>query len=157
MAMKREDKSSPLYMISVVSKILEVHPQTLKMYEREGFVNPHRTNKQRIYSDKDVERLGVVVRLTKELGVNKAGVDIILRMKDRINALQDEMHEVIQLLEDDIRPDFEKRLQRILKGDLNETGKINCKEPRGLSGGTEACRKKGKPATGCRASSVCTS
>ncbi len=110
---KRQDKSSPVYMISVVSRILEVHPQTLRMYEREGFVCPSRVNKQRLYSEEDVERLDLVVKLIKELGVNKAGVEIILRMRNRINALQSEMAEMLQYLDRDVRSDFEKRMERI--------------------------------------------
>ncbi|MDI6729008.1 MAG: MerR family transcriptional regulator [Thermodesulfovibrionales bacterium] len=113
MVRKRQDRSSPVYMISVVSRILEVHPQTLRMYEREGFVRPHRVNKQRLYSDEDIERLNLVIKLTKELGVNKAGVDIILRMRNRIQAMQEEMREMMRFMENDIRRQFEERLRRI--------------------------------------------
>jgi MerR family transcriptional regulator/heat shock protein HspR len=113
MVRKRQDRSSPVYMISVVSRILEVHPQTLRMYEREGFVQPHRVNKQRLYSDDDIERLNLVIKLTKELGVNKAGVDIILRMRSRIESLQKEMHEMMRFMEEDIRHDFEDKLRKI--------------------------------------------
>lgn len=113
MVRRKRDKSSPLYMISVVSRILEVHPQTLRMYEREGFVQPHRVNKQRLYSDDDIEKLNFVIKLTKELGVNKAGVDIILRMRQRMQSMQEEMRKMMRFLEEDIRHDFEKRLQKI--------------------------------------------
>ncbi len=115
MVRKRQDRSSPVYMISVVSRILEVHPQTLRMYEREGFVRPHRVNKQRLYSDEDIERLNLVIKLTKELGVNKAGVDIILRMRNRIQAMQEEMREMMRFMENDIRRQFEERLRRIFE------------------------------------------
>lgn len=115
MVRKRQDRSSPVYMISVVSRILEVHPQTLRMYEREGFVRPHRINKQRLYSDEDIERLNLVIKLTKELGVNKAGVDIILRMRNRIQAMQEEMREMMRFMENDIRRQFEERLRRIFE------------------------------------------
>jgi len=113
MMKKRQEKGSPVYMISVVSRILEVHPQTLRMYEKEGFVCPHRINRQRLYSDEDVERLNLVIKLTKDLGVNKAGVEIVLRMRKRLQAMQDEMAEMMQFLEDDVRRTFEKRLQKI--------------------------------------------
>jgi MerR family transcriptional regulator/heat shock protein HspR len=113
MVRKRQDKSSPVYMISVVSRILEVHPQTLRMYEREGFVRPHRVNKQRLYSDEDIERLNLVIKLTKELGVNKAGVDIILRMRNRMQSMQEEMREMMRFMEEDIRREFEEKLRRI--------------------------------------------
>lgn len=115
MVRRRQDKSSPVYMISAVSRILEVHPQTLRMYEREGFVQPHRVNKQRLYSDEDIERLNLVIKLTKELGVNKAGVDIILRMRNRIEAMQNEIKEMMRFMEEDIRSSFEERLRRIFE------------------------------------------
>lgn len=100
-------------MISAVSRILDVHPQTLRMYEREGFVCPHRINRQRLYSDEDIERLDLVIRLTKELGVNKAGVDIILRMRERLSSLHEEMNDLLRFLDDDMRREFEQRLQKI--------------------------------------------
>lgn len=111
---RKHERNSPLYMISVVSRILEVHPQTLRMYEREGFVCPHRINRQRLYSDEDIERLNLVIKLTKELGVNKAGVEVILRMRGRIQALQKEIGGVMRFLDEDVRHDFEKRLHKIL-------------------------------------------
>jgi len=113
MLKKRQEKGSPVYMISVVSRILEVHPQTLRMYEKEGFVCPHRINRQRLYSDEDLERLNLVIKLTKDLGVNKAGVEIVLRMRKRIQAMQDEMAEMMDFLDSDVRRTFEKRLQKI--------------------------------------------
>lgn len=100
-------------MISAVSRILEVHPQTLRMYEREGFVSPHRINRQRLYSDEDIERLDLIIKLTKELGVNKAGVDIILRMRERMSALHEEMNEMMRLLDGELQREFERRLMRI--------------------------------------------
>ena len=113
MARRKQDLDRPLYMISVVSQMLEVHPQTLRMYEREGFVTPQRINRQRLYSDKDVERLNLVIELTKDLGVNKAGVDIILRMRSRMEAMHREMSEMMGHIDDDIRTEFEKRLKML--------------------------------------------
>jgi len=84
------------------------------MYEREGFVSPHRINRQRLYSDEDIERLDLVIKLTKELGVNKAGVDIVLRMRKRLKALHAEIMEILQFLDDDTQRDFAKRIQKIL-------------------------------------------
>ncbi|KAF0184512.1 MAG: MerR family transcriptional regulator heat shock protein HspR [Nitrospirae bacterium] len=115
MARKRQDRQSPLYMISVVSRMLEVHPQTLRMYEREGFICPHRVNRQRLYSDEDLDRLNLVIRLTKELGVNRAGVDIILRMRTQLAAMQEQMGDMLRYLDDDIREEFEGRLRSIFE------------------------------------------
>jgi MerR family transcriptional regulator/heat shock protein HspR len=111
--MKSQDKKQPLFMISVVSKMLGVHPQTLRLYEREGLVSPQRTKRTRLYSEEDVERLAMIIRLTRELGVNRAGVDIILRLRHRLEVLQHEMDEMMQFLEDDLRTDFTKRLKRL--------------------------------------------
>jgi len=79
----------PVFLISVVAKILNIHPQTLRQYEREGLVEPGRTDgKVRLYSQRDIDRIKSILRLTRELGVNLAGVDIILRLKDRIEELE---------------------------------------------------------------------
>lgn len=104
-------------MISVVSELLEVHPQTLRMYEREGFVCPLRINRQRLYSDEDLKRLNLVIQLTKEMGVNKAGVDIILRMRSRMEAVQREMQEMLDHLDDEVRLEFEKRIKKMFAED----------------------------------------
>ena len=113
--MKRRDKNEPVYLISIVSKLLDVHPQTLRLYEREGFVSPKRANKQRIYSETDIEKLNLILQLTRELGVNRAGVDIILRMRRRMEVLQQEMEEMMNHLEDEIRKDFRDKLRKALR------------------------------------------
>jgi MerR family transcriptional regulator/heat shock protein HspR len=89
------DRRRPLYMIRIVSEMLNVHPQTLRLYEREGLVVPKRVNRFRYYSDEDIERLNLILRLTRELGVNKAGVEIILRLKKRLESLQDLLEEMM--------------------------------------------------------------
>jgi MerR family transcriptional regulator, heat shock protein HspR len=111
MVRRRKDECRPLYLISVVSQMLEVHPQTLRLYEREGFVTPTRINRQRLYSDLDVQRLHLIIELTRDLGVNRAGVDIILRLRSRIDGLQRVIGEMMRHLDDDVRQDFERRLR----------------------------------------------
>jgi len=111
--MAKKDKKQPLYMISVVSEMLSVHPQTLRMYEREGLITPKRTRRLRLYSDEDVEKLDLILNLTKELGVNKAGVEIILRMRHRIESLQKEMEEIMKIMDKDVRHHFEKRIRKV--------------------------------------------
>ncbi len=113
--MNRKNKEQPLYLISVVAEMLSVHPQTLRLYEKEGLINPRRTRKQRRYSENDVERLNLILQLTRELGVNKAGVDIILRMRRRLEVMQKEMEEMMGFLEDEIRKDFRERLRKELR------------------------------------------
>ena len=113
--MRKRDEEQPLFMISIVSKMLNVHPQTLRLYEREGFISPKRTKKQRLYSEKDVEQLNFILQLTRELGVNRAGVDIIIRMRHRMEILQHEMEEMMDLLEDKMRSDFKERIRKAFK------------------------------------------
>ncbi|MRJ07055.1 MAG: MerR family transcriptional regulator [Epsilonproteobacteria bacterium] len=82
----------PVYMISVVSKILNIHPQTLRQYEREGLIKPSRTKgRMRLYSQKDIDRLKLILSLIRDLGVNLAGVEIILQLKEEIERLQKEV------------------------------------------------------------------
>lgn len=78
----------PVFLISVVAKILSIHPQTLRQYEKEGLLTPERTDgKMRLYSQKDIDKIKTILRLTRDLGVNLAGVDIILRLKDKLDEL----------------------------------------------------------------------
>lgn len=91
----------PVYLISIVSKILEIHPQTLRQYERENLICPARSNGRiRLYSQRDIDKIKMILRLTRELGVNLAGVDIILRLKDNVDEMEGEMlelrHEIIK-------------------------------------------------------------
>jgi MerR family transcriptional regulator/heat shock protein HspR len=115
--MDSKDKKQPLFMISVVSRMLSVHPQTLRLYEREGLVTPYRTKRSRLYSEEDVEKLAMILRLTRELGVNRSGVDIILRLRHRLEVFQKEMEEMMNFLEEDIRRDFIKRFKKIFYED----------------------------------------
>jgi len=85
----------PVYLISVVAKALDIHPQTLRQYEREGLVAPSRTGgKMRLYSQRDIDRINMILRLTRELRVNLAGVDIILQFKDKIDAFETEIEDL---------------------------------------------------------------
>jgi len=82
----------PVYLISVVATMLDIHPQTLRQYEREGLVEPSRTQgRMRLYSQRDIERMKLILRLTRQMGVNLAGVDIVLQLKEQIDEMQKEM------------------------------------------------------------------
>ena len=104
-------------MIGVVCEMFNIHPQTLRLYEREGLLNPQRVGGARLYSQEDLERIRMILNLTKELGVNRAGADIILRMRRRYEALQGEMEQMMDYLESDIRKEFRKRIREMLKED----------------------------------------
>ena len=82
----------PCYMISVAADIVGMHPQTLRMYEARGLVRPKRTQgNTRLYSERDVERLQLIQRLTSELGLNLAGVEHVLRLQDELQRMQSQI------------------------------------------------------------------
>jgi len=84
--------NEPVYLISAVAEILSIHPQTLRQYEREGLIKPSRTNgKIRLYSQKDIDHIKYVLTLTRELGINLAGVDLILQLDQKIESLNNEI------------------------------------------------------------------
>lgn len=91
------------YTISVVAEEYRVHPQTLRLYEREGLIKPSRSAKgTRYYTEEDVERLELILNLTRELGVNLAGVEIILNMREKMNHMQREFENFLQYIRDNI-------------------------------------------------------
>ena len=93
------DRGKPLYMIGVVAEMLKVHPQTLRFYEKKGLVRPSRTEGQtRMYSADDVEDLARLLRLTRDLGVNLAGVEIILKMRRRMTDMQQQIEDLLAYL-----------------------------------------------------------
>src|SRR5512138_2787921 len=106
--MTREKK--PLYMISVVAKLLAIHPQTLRLYEREGFIKPSRTEgNTRLYSDENIEEVRRVLHMTRDLGVNLAGVEVILEMRRKM----EEMHRENERLLDYIRKELRREMRRL--------------------------------------------
>ena len=90
------DPGRPLYLIGVVAEMLKIHPQTLRLYERKALIRPSRTiGRTRMYSEEDVEEIRRILRLTRDLGVNLAGVEIILKMRRQMLAMQDELEELV--------------------------------------------------------------
>jgi MerR family transcriptional regulator/heat shock protein HspR len=84
-------------MIGVVAARYEIHPQTLRLYEREGLLLPSRTEgKTRLYSEDDLERLEFILSLTRDLGVNLAGVEVVLNLRDRMKKMQEEMQNILE-------------------------------------------------------------
>ena len=99
-------------MISVVAEMFDVHPQTLRAYEREGLLRPSRTDgNTRLYSEDDLERIELILRLTKELGVNLAGVEVILNMRERMGEMQGRMNEMLQEVLRRMESEFKERAQ----------------------------------------------
>ncbi len=99
------DDERPIYMISVAAELVGMHPQTLRMYEQKGLVRPRRTpGGTRLYSEADVERLRVIQRLTSELGLNLAGVELVLRLEDELR----KAHAQIERLQQQLRQEVQK-------------------------------------------------
>jgi MerR family transcriptional regulator/heat shock protein HspR len=96
----------PCYVISVAARMLELHPQTLRYYERVGLISPNRSEgNRRLYSPRDIERLRAIARMIDELGVNLAGVEVIFNMRRKMQEMQEEM--------DRTRAEFEAEIARL--------------------------------------------
>jgi MerR family transcriptional regulator/heat shock protein HspR len=91
------------YMISAVAEQYQIHPQTLRLYEREGLLKPSRSEgNTRLYTDDDLERLEMILKLTRDLGVNLAGVDIILNMREKMGEMQRQIEQFVSSLNTEI-------------------------------------------------------
>jgi MerR family transcriptional regulator/heat shock protein HspR len=98
------DRAKPLYMIGVVADLLNVHPQTLRFYEKKGLIRPSRTEgRTRMYSEEDVEDIARLLRLTRDLGVNLAGAEIIIKMRRRMLDMQKQIEQVLEYVRDEGR------------------------------------------------------
>ena len=104
----------PIYMISVAADLVGMHPQTLRIYEQKGLVRPQRTpGGTRLYSEADVERLRIIQRLTTELGLNLAGVELVLRLEDELR----KAHAQVERLQQQVRDEVQ-RVHREYRRDL---------------------------------------
>ena len=96
-------KSKAAYMISAVAEQYQIHPQTLRLYEREGLLKPSRSEgNTRLYTQEDIERLEVILKLTRDFGVNLAGVEIILNMRERMAAIEHQIEEFVSTLNEQL-------------------------------------------------------
>ena len=99
-----ETSDRPIYMISVAAELVGMHPQTLRMYETKGLVRPQRTpGGTRLYSEADVERLRIIQRLTSELGLNLAGVELVLRLEDELRKAHSQVERLQQQLRREVQ------------------------------------------------------
>ena len=112
--MPKKPGAKAYYMISAAAQKYSIHPQTLRLYEREGLLKPSRTDgNTRLYSEDDLERLETILSLTRDLGVNLAGVEIILNMRHKIEAMQAEVNEFMEYVKGELSRgigDWEQRL-----------------------------------------------
>ncbi|SEC25907.1 MerR family transcriptional regulator [Terriglobus roseus] len=101
MATKRRSKGA--YMISAVAEMYAIHPQTLRLYEREGLLRPSRSEgNTRLYTDEDLERLEFILNLARDLGVNIAGIAIILQMRERMEQMNSDMQNFVSYMRDEM-------------------------------------------------------
>ena len=114
----RKKKGKAAYMISVVAETYDIHPQTLRLYEREGLLKPSRSEgNTRLYTQEDLERLELILNLTRDLGVNLAGVEVILNMRQRLEQMQGEMQAFIEYVEHEFTnrsPELDQKIQHAL-------------------------------------------
>ena len=116
--MERKKKGKAAYMISAVAETYDIHPQTLRLYEREGLLKPSRSEgNTRLYTQEDLERLEVILNLTRDLGVNLAGVEVILNMRQRLEEMQREIQEFIEYVEHELAnrsPELNQKIHNAL-------------------------------------------
>src|ERR1019366_8574516 len=105
----RKTRGKAGYMISAVAEIYNIHPQTLRLYEREGLLIPSRSNgNTRLYAPEDLERLETILNLTRDLGVNLAGIEIILNMRTRMKRMEEEMQSFVDFVQREVFQRSEK-------------------------------------------------
>lgn len=101
--MASDSKHRPVYVISVAAELVDMHPQTLRLYERKGLIRPGRsTGKTRLYSERDIEHLREIRRLTQELGVNLAGVEEIMRLRHELDGARSNLEGNVRRIQDDL-------------------------------------------------------
>jgi len=101
--MPRARKTVGAYVISVVAERFQIHPQTLRLYERQGLLKPSRTEgNTRLYTDADLERLELILNLTRDLGVNLAGVEIVLNLRERMAEMQRQMQAFVNIVKQEL-------------------------------------------------------
>jgi len=111
-------QDEPVYTIGVAARLVECHPQTLRMYERLGLITPQRTDtKLRMYSDSDIAKLRQIQRLTQDLGVNLAGVHVILELLGKLQGLREEMECEVERIQQEAEEEA-----RVLRLRLSDAG-----------------------------------
>ncbi len=134
MAEKKEDKNkNKYYHISTVANIYDIHPQTLRLYEREGLLKPSRSKgNTRLYSEKNLEQLEFILNLTRDLGVNLAGVEVAMNMKKKMEKIEEEVNEFLNYIRREFfegrEEEFENKKDSIVRITPTKIIKIEKKE-----------------------------
>ena len=121
--MVRKKKAKVGYMISAVAEKYSLHPQTLRLYEREGLLTPSRSQgNTRLYTEDDLERLELILNLTRELGVNLAGVEVILNMRDKMAEMGEQMEEFAEFVQEELARMRDRAMQARFRTALVRVG-----------------------------------
>ena len=118
--MNNKEDTKKFYHISAVSQMYDIHPQTLRLYEREGLLKPSRSEgNTRLYSEDDLRQLEFILSLTRDLGVNLAGVEVVINMKQRMDRIEAEVNEFLDYIRKEFvegqEDDFEQRRQALIR------------------------------------------
>ena len=121
------------YHISSGARMLDVHPQTLRLYEREGLLKPSRSDgNTRLYSEDNLKQLEIILNLTRDLGVNLAGVEIIINMRDKMSQIENEVNEFLEYVKEEFfggrEEEFEKRKKSLVRIRPGRIVRIEIKE-----------------------------
>jgi len=131
MPLRPRKRAKAGYMISAVAELYHLHPQTLRLYERVGLLTPSRSQgNTRLYTDQDLERLEIILNLTRELGVNLAGIEIILNMRDKMADMQREMESFIHFVRNEMSqslrvPDERKARTAIVRANPRQAIRVH--------------------------------
>ena len=119
--MAKRTRSKAAYMISAVAQSYGIHPQTLRLYEREGLLKPSRTEgNTRLYTEQDIERLELILSLTRDMGVNLAGVEVVLNMREKMERMHLQMREFVERVQRElghqptVSPEMKNALVRLV-------------------------------------------
>ena len=116
---KKKPDEEPVYVISIAARLADVHPQTLRIYERKGLINPVRVHNRRRFSEADIERCRLIQELTRDRGVNLAGVKMIMDMRSRMEGMRARMESMERELEG-LRTDLEERVKKVKESLRND-------------------------------------
>ncbi|WP_029552148.1 heat shock protein transcriptional repressor HspR [Thermocrinis jamiesonii] len=121
--MKREAKKR--YTISVVAEMYNIHPQTLRLYEKEGLIKPYRSKgRTRYYTEEDLKRLELVLTLSRELGVNLAGIEIIIRMKEQMEEMERQIQKLLEIIQSSLIAEEREDVKAIVLASKNVIAKV---------------------------------
>ncbi len=130
MAARAKKRGAVGYMISSVAELYKVHPQTLRLYERQGLLKPSRSEgNTRLYTETDLERLEIILNLARDMGVNLAGIEVILNLRDRMNQMQAQMEQFLRFVQQEIARGLPQGPAHPPKGAIVRTGESTPPRP----------------------------